>query len=125
LKKAEYVIRLVSSDWALRMHTIHGLDEIGGAFNKSVTSIGGAKWESLTAVRVPLSRFFSSGGVGISGAADCETEEQPPRPRHSKSSTTRRIERPVWLGVLACQLQSTDIAGFNFLINSQGWSSRN
>ena len=116
------MILLVSSDWALRMHTIHGLDEIEEAFNKSVTSIGAAKWESVTAVRVPLSRFFSSGGDGISGAAVSEIEEQPPRPRHSKSST-RRIGTSGLAG--GCQLQSTDIAGFNFLINSQGWSSRN
>jgi hypothetical protein len=106
------------------MHTIHGLDEFGGAFSKSVTSIGGAKWESAMAVLVPLSRSFSSGD-GISEAADSEIEEQPPRPRHSKSSTTRRIGTSGLAGGTGCQLQSTDIAGFDFLINSQGWSSRN
>jgi hypothetical protein len=69
-----------------RMHTIHELDELGGALNTSVTSIGGAKCESLMPTRIPANRLASSGCGETSGAAGSDTEEQAHRPRHSKDS---------------------------------------
>ena len=65
------------------MQTIQGSDELEGALTRSVTSIGGAKCESLMAARVPFDSVSASGGVGSGGTA---TDEQAHRPRHNKSS---------------------------------------
>jgi hypothetical protein len=90
------VIRLVSSDCALLMQTIHGDIENTCALIGSVTSIGGWKWESEIACLMPARSFSPSGGGKIGGgAAVSEIDEHATNPKHIQTIIRLRIVGPV------------------------------
>jgi hypothetical protein len=76
------------------MHTIQELDEFDGALSRSVTSIGGPKCESAIAARIPATKSASLGCGETSGAAPSATDEQIPKPMHSKGRITRGMKHP-------------------------------
>ncbi|WP_426443038.1 hypothetical protein [Bradyrhizobium genosp. P] len=105
LKNTEYVMRFVSSDFALRRQAIQRGVELEFAGNASVTSIGSAKCESAAAVFSPLSTASEAGGDWSScGGVLSAIEEHAVKLTQNKATATRMghsLIGPVCLGTAA------------------------